>query len=297
MKRHNVYLRLIHCAKGIVRASRIPRSFSKRKNNVFSNEKHICMQVLKQYAGVTYRELPDLCELLQEELDLPRKPNFTTANKFALRIKPFWFERLIAQICKSVQSGIAAIDGTGFSLNKRSRYFCMIAGERKRFMQFNACAELKHKLIVAVRLRRKRRNENIDVPYLIDKAKQLKLTHFLADKAYDSEKNHEFADEAGAKWIAPLKYADRIPFHRINGAHRKRLFRSFPDELYRKRVLIEGTFSSIKRKFGEIVYARKFVSQKNELLARVLAYDINILVNLIIIEIYFLQSRLFFIPL
>lgn len=84
---------------------------------------------------------------------------------------------MIAQICKSVQSEIAVIDGTGFSLNNRSKYF-----------------------------------------------------------------------------------------------------RQFPD------------VSSIKRKFGELVYAKRFVSQKNELLARVLAYDINIIVNLAAVEIYFLQS-------
>lgn len=89
MNKHNRYLKFILRAKGTIRAARIPRSFSKRKNNVFSNEKHICMQIARQFEGLTYRELPDFCELLQEELKLPRKPHFTTANKFALRAKPF----------------------------------------------------------------------------------------------------------------------------------------------------------------------------------------------------------------
>jgi len=73
MKRQKIYKNLIKKTKGICRAARIPRSFSKRKNNIFSNEKPICMQVLKQFARLPYRKLQDLCELLQKELNLPRK--------------------------------------------------------------------------------------------------------------------------------------------------------------------------------------------------------------------------------
>lgn len=290
MKRQNIYKKLIIRAKGIIRSARIPRSFSKKNNNVFSNEKHIILQILKQFARIDYREVPDLAELLKEEIGLPRKPHFTTINKFALRVKPYWFELLIEQIISSINSEIAAIDGTGFSLNNRSRYFCTIAGERKRFMQFNACAELKHKLITAIKLRRKRRNENIDVNCLMRKsAKQLKLNYFLADKEYDSEKNHELAEKYGAKLVAPLRCKTK-QFYRIRRAYRKQLKKNFPDELYRKRVLIESCFSALKRKHGEVVYAKKFVSQKNELLCRVLAYDLGIIINLFVIEIYFLQS-------
>lgn len=289
MKKHNIYLKLILRAKGAIKAARIPRSFSKKKNNVFSNAQHIIMQVLRQYEGLDYRKAIHFIELLKSEIGLKKTPHFTTINKFSLRVKPFWFEQLIAQICKSIQSEIAAVDGTGFSLN-RSAYYRTITGEVKRFVQFNACGELKHKLITAVRLRRKRRHETIDVNCLVRKSKQLKITHFLADKAYDSEKNHRIANKFGARWIAPLKYADKIPFHRINGVYRKQLFKNFPDKLYRKRPVIEGIFSALKRRFGELVYAKKFATQKNELLCRVLAYDMEKVVNLSVFEIYFLQG-------
>jgi len=58
-------------------------------------------------------------------------------------------------------------------LNNRSRYFCTIAGER-----------------------RKRRNENVDFKPLVCKtSKQLNINTYLADKAYDSEKNHEVCEK------------------------------------------------------------------------------------------------------
>jgi len=47
MRKQNTYKKLILKAKGLIRASKIPRSFSKKNNNVFSNEKHIVMQVLR----------------------------------------------------------------------------------------------------------------------------------------------------------------------------------------------------------------------------------------------------------
>jgi len=288
MKEQNIYKKLIIRAKGIIRNARIPKSFSKKNNNVFSNEKHIIMCTLMQKEKKHYRDMPDFLELLKEEIGLQRIPHFTTINKFALRVKPHWFELLIEQIISSINSEIAAIDGTGFSLNNRSKYFCTIAGERKEFMQFNACAELKNKLITAIKLRRKRRNENIDVNCLMRKsAKQLKISYFLADKAYDSEKNHELAEKYGARFIAPLREMKKQGF-KVHGKYRKQLKISFPEEMYNKRVIIEGIFSALKRRYGEVIYAKKFASQKNELLCRALTYDLGIIVNLSKIEIYFL---------
>src|SRR3989344_5114949 len=107
-------------------------------------------------------------ELIYMELELPRIPHFTTINKFVLRIKSLLVEQLIAQLVKSNNSTIVAIDGTGFSLIKRSTYFSTIVGEIKQFIQCVASADIKRKLVTAVRLRRKKRNENIDVKYLME---------------------------------------------------------------------------------------------------------------------------------
>lgn len=292
MRKQNAYKKLIKGAKGTIRNARIPKSFSKKNNNIFSNEKHFIMQILKQFAGLDYREVPDFVELLKEEIGLPRKPHFTTINKFALRVKPVWFEKLIEQVIKSVtteESLICAIDGTGFSLNHRSRYFCTIAGERNRFMQFNSCSENKYKLIVSCKIHRKPRNENVDFRLLAKKAsKQLKITSFLADKAYDSENHHKFVrHELKSELIAPLRNWGK----KVRGFYRKQMV-NLPS-IYNKRASIcESMHSALKRKYGDILYAKTFVGEKNELLCRALTYDLGIIVNLLKIEIYFLQGFL-----
>jgi hypothetical protein len=292
MRSEDFYKKLIQRVKAGVRAARIPRSFSKKKNNVFSNEQHIVIQVLRQLEGKAFRDMPSFLSLVESELRLARAIHFTTINKFALRIKQTFLESIIARMVKSDQASLAAIDGTGFSLNARSPYFCTIAGERNQFMQTNVCAEVRRRLIIAVRLRRKKRNENIDVAYLIKQAsKQLTIPAFLGDKGFDSEKNHQRAEDHGAKFIAPLRKRS-VKKYLVTGLHRKQLVNNFPSEIYNQRVIIESIFSAVKRRFGCSLLARKFISQKNELLFRFIAYNVERLVNLCTIEVYFLLSLL-----
>lgn len=291
MRKQNIYKKLIQRAKGKIKAARIPRSFSKKNNNVFSNEHHIIMQILMQKEKKHYRDMPDFLELLKKEIGLPRIPVFSTLDKFALRVKPLWTEQLISQIVKSIaaEETLAAIDGTGFSLSSRSSYLQTIEGKINQFMQFNSCVEGNHKLIIACRIRRKRRNENADFPVLARKsAKQLKITCFLADKAYDSEANHKLIRyELKSEFIAPLRrHADNI-----KGFYRKQML-NLPSVYDKRASICESMHSSLKRKYGDVIYAKKFTSQRNELLCRVLAYNLGIIVNLSKIEIYFLQGMI-----
>ena len=98
MKSENRYKKLIKKIKEITKSKRIPFSFSKKKNNFFSNSIHITTVVLMQKEKKHYRDMPDFLELLRDEIGLKRIPHFTTINKFALRVKPYWFEFLIEQI-------------------------------------------------------------------------------------------------------------------------------------------------------------------------------------------------------
>ena len=275
MKKQNFYKKLILRVKNAVKASRIPRSFSKKDNNVFSNEQHIIMQVLMQFESKRFRDMPMFLELIAIELNLPRIPHFSTLNKFALRVKPVYIENLITSLVKSNKRRIVAIDGTGFSLIQRSVYFGTVVGEIKRFIQYVAAADIESKLITAISLKRKKRNENIAVPQLMRKTSRSgKVSVYLGDKLYDSNRNHKLAKKHGAKFIAPLK-RENIPIRRRKGVERKELARNFPQKTYNKRSIIEGIFSVIKRKFGQMIYSKKYKTQKNEILFRTVAYNID----------------------
>jgi len=50
-------------------------------------------------------------------------------------------------------------------------------------------------------------------------------------------------------------------------------------EHYHKRSNVEAVFSSIKRKFGEHVRAKKSLAQENEVLCKALCYNICVLIR------------------
>lgn len=45
--------------------------------------------------------------------------------------------------------------------------------------------------------------------------------------------------------------------------------------MYNRRSIVEAVFSVIKRKFGEIVKARKYYNQVKEIKVKILVYNIN----------------------
>jgi len=105
-------------------------------------------------------------------------------------------------------------------------------------------------------------------------SRQLKLKAFLMDKLYDSEKNHIIAEKCGTRMITPLRNKTK-QYYRIHGEHRKRLFRNFPREIYNKRASIcENGFSRLKNGYGDVIYAKKFKTQKNEVLGKIVAYNL-----------------------
>ena len=50
-------------------------------------------------------------------------------------------------------------------------------------------------------------------------------------------------------------------------------------EHYHKRSNVESTFGAIKKKFGESVKSKNRVAQENELLCKIIAYNITVLIH------------------
>lgn len=107
-----------------------------------------------------------------------------------------------------------------------------------------------------------------------------------ADKAYSSRLNHDAVRAVGAMALIPFKAnavsrsgnksspkAWRDAFH---------YFQLHQDEFYaryHKRSNVESVNSAIKRKLGETLKSKNRVAQQNELLCKVLAYNIVVLIH------------------
>ncbi len=108
----------------------------------------------------------------------------------------------------------------------------------------------------------------------------------LADSGYLSKSNYTFAQEKGIENIF-IDFRKNITGKRAKSQAWRDAFylwkkdKEYWHEIYRYRVIIEGFFSLLKRKFMNWLRNRKAISRDNEMLLKVLAYNLTILVKYI----------------
>ncbi|HLF16119.1 MAG TPA: transposase [Candidatus Thermoplasmatota archaeon] len=104
-----------------------------------------------------------------------------------------------------------------------------------------------------------------------------------ADKAYSSRANHDAAGALGAETYIAFKSnasgkSGGSPLWR-KAFHFFQLHRDEFEAHYHKRSNVESTIGAIKKKLGETLKSRNRVAQENELLAKVVAYNITVLIH------------------
>jgi len=107
-----------------------------------------------------------------------------------------------------------------------------------------------------------------------------------ADKAYNSIDNYNAVQEIGG--MAYIPYKSNTTAMSNTGSRARlwqKMFHHFQlnqEEFllhYHTRSNVETTFFAIKAKFGDCLKSKKFVSQTNEVLCKLIAYNITVLIN------------------
>jgi transposase len=123
----------------------------------------------------------------------------------------------------------------------------------------------------------------------------LSLKEVYADKAYSARANYALAEELGFDLYVPFRSTEtaRVTLRRGTPEERARnhsqlwrkaflffqLHREDFEAKYHRRSNVESVFSAIKRKFGETLRSRNSTAQENELLAKILAYNLTVLIH------------------
>jgi len=173
-----------------------------------------------------------------------------------------------------IKSVFAGIDATGFGHGQPSYYYTKRAKLRRKFVKMSAISDMKSQIICAIKIRHRTRHDSIDFIPLLQKANGIiPIGTVVADKGYDSERNHVESDSLGIVSIIPPRY-ENVPVYKTRGYHRKMLKRNGYDAaIYHQRNKTETIFSVIKKMFGENVTSRKISTQNRELFHRVIAYN------------------------
>ena len=111
-------------------------------------------------------------------------------------------------------------------------------------------------------------------------------TSVVADKGYLAKDNYRLASDLGIEAYIPFKSNSlNRSGHRGSPSAWRKAFYLFQanrpefDRNYHKRSNVESVFSALKRKFGENVRSRKPVAQVNEILCKLIAYNLTVVVH------------------
>lgn len=114
-------------------------------------------------------------------------------------------------------------------------------------------------------------------------AKNFTIRQVSGDKAYATVENFQAAEDCGGTGYLAFKTTTSGK----SGGIFERMYHLFclnKDEYlrhYHRRSNIESTFSAVKRLFGDVVRSKNETAMKNEVLGKLLAYNITLLVHAI----------------
>jgi transposase len=249
--------------------------------------------VLKEYLRTSSRRLQGDLKLFAEGGFLSREIPFTTLldnlEKDSLKEVMKECVEISSLPLREIELDFA-IDSTGFSISRYVTYFDFKYNKDRRQKLWRKChavCGVKTNIITAVDIAK---GYSPDVKYFEplakDTARNFQIREFSGDKAYLSKANMELIYDMGGSALIPFKSnsSKRSTSKGSNFVWGKmyRYFKQHNEEYmqrYHKRSNIESTFSMLKRKFGNNVKCKKIISQDNEILAKVLAHNICVLVQ------------------
>jgi transposase len=271
----------------LFRIAEMPLHFSKFSNKLYSNYKHMFLLVYKQFRKFTYEELlTDLADNLniRAYLGLNKLPHYTTLIKFAKRLPMIVFDKLVLAFKKLIpKPDKVAIDATGISLDNASPHYCKRIGlpmKKRPFMKTSFIVDIDNFFILLCKMRKKTRHDAIDAKPLMKKlSKHYKPRVFYADRGYDAESIFKLCFENIKAYPLILQRRLNIPKHRRKGRYRKHTMSVFDYGEYLQRNKIETLNSMIKRRSNNNVRSHHDKLQRVEIIARVIAYNIDRLIR------------------
>ena len=192
---------------------------------------------------------------------------------------------LSAQPLVSVETDFA-IDSSGYRCSTFGNYCEEKHGtKRKRnWLKVHICTGVNTNIVADVVITDEHSADSPQFKKLIyNTAEHFTIDEISADMAYSSRQNYEIVDKFGGRAYIPFRKNARGTA-RGSALWRKTFhyFQLHKDkfmEHYHKRSNVESTFSAIKKKFGESVKSKNRTAQENELLCKIVAYNITVLIH------------------
>jgi transposase len=247
-----------------------------------------CIQ--KVYSQLSSRRAHSIFGNAVEHKQINHAPHFNAVSKFLNRedITPLLHEMigLTAKPLTAVEESFA-IDSSGFRTTSFGEY-----AEQKyhlkrqhKWLKAHICTGVKTNVITGVEITDGDGADSPEFRPLVKVTVQngFNIKEMTADKAYSSRDNLEAVGEVGGEAFIPFK---SNATGRAGGSklwHKMFLYFQLNQEdflkHYHKRSNVESTFNMIKAKFSDRLKSKNPVAQKNELLCKIIAHNIVVLIH------------------
>jgi hypothetical protein len=257
--------------------------------------------VQKVYSQLSCRRAHSLFGFAVERGQLPKAPHYTLSSEAMNRpeLTPILKDLITRSALPLVtlEEGFAP-DATGIRTTSFGAWMGEKHGDNREhvWLKAHALAGTKTHVVIRAIVTGKDGADNPQFEPLIREASEagVSLKEVYADKAYSARTNYALADEIGFDLFVPFKSnASARPTSRGqavgNGKGHSVLWRNaflffqmHREEFeakYHARSNVESVFSSLKRKFGETLRSRTLTAQTNELLAKILAYNLTVVIH------------------
>lgn len=253
------------------------------------NEQTFCA-IQKVYSQLSSRRAHSLFKNAVDKEQIKHAPHSNAINKFLIRedITPI-LENLVVITSRPLASieRDFGIDSSGFRTTGFNEY-CKDKHNTKRkhkWLKAHICVGVKTNIITGVEITPEYSNDSPQFEPLVKTTVEngFSIKEVSADKAYSSRKNHEVVKNAGGMTFIPFR--SNATGGSKGSRQWRRMYHWFQlaneDFLnhYHKRSNAETAFHMIKTKFGDKLKSKTYTSQKNELLCKVIAHNIVVLIH------------------
>ena len=179
-----------------------------------------------------------------------------------------------------------AVDSTGFRTTGFSVYNGMKHGEKKqhKWIKAHLACGVKTNIVTSIEITGENGADSPQFqPLVKTTAQNFNIREISADKAYSSRDNYSAVDAIGA--VAYIPFKKHATGRTLGSPIWNKMYHYFQlnkDEFmehYHKRSNVESTNAAIKRKFGETLKSKNQTAQVNELLAKIIAYNLTVVIH------------------
>lgn len=249
--------------------------------------------IQKVYSQMSCRRAHGLIEDAADRGQVGHAPHYNTSSKFLSRPDATPILRALLRLTAmplAVFENQIAIDSTGFRTRSFGAYCAEKHGVKREHVWLKAHlstgvrTNIITDAIVTDSVGKGTGDSTLLPPLLQGTADAgFKIERVNADKAYSSRRVYQAIETIGAEAFIPFRSNARGLGKGSALWHKAfyffQLHRAEFDPIYHKRSNVEATIAAIKKKLGENLKSKGRVAQENELLSKVIAYNITILIH------------------